>query len=145
MFQPDEFIPLVLTCIILTWSVLTSPIWTRYIVNLNPLTCTQQSKTFMSLKTQMLQYCAFESRIWFNPHSTKPWKPHWLTTHLHAYGNERVTSEASQRSWSDNVWGGRVLTHTERRPQNIYSQEEINLYCIIKLATKISLFSLQIS
>ena len=31
------------------------------------------------------------------------------------------------------------------RPQNIYSQEEINLYCIIKLATEISLFSLQIS
>ena len=28
---------------------------------------------------------------------------------------------------------------------NIYSQEEINLYCIIKLATSISLFSLQIN
>ena len=26
-------------------------------------------------------------------------------------------------------------THSERRPKNIYSQEEINLYCIIKLAT----------
>ena len=38
-----------------------------------------------------------------------------------------------------------VLTHSERRPQHIYSQEEINLYCIIKLATEISLFSLQIS
>ena len=37
------------------------------------------------------------------------------------------------------------LTHSERRPQNIYSQEEINLYCIIKSATEISLFSLQIS
>ena len=37
------------------------------------------------------------------------------------------------------------LTHSERRPQNIYSQEEINLYFIIKLATQISLFSLQIS
>ena len=37
------------------------------------------------------------------------------------------------------------LTHSERRPQNIYSQEEINLYCIIKLATEISLFLLQIS
>ena len=37
------------------------------------------------------------------------------------------------------------LTHSERRPQNIYSQEEMNLYCIIKLATEISLFSLQIS
>ena len=37
------------------------------------------------------------------------------------------------------------LSHSERRPQNIYSQEEINLYCIIKLATEISLFSLQIS
>ena len=37
------------------------------------------------------------------------------------------------------------LSHSERRPQNIYSQEEMNLYCIIKLATKISLFSLQIS
>ena len=39
------------------------------------------------------------------------------------------------------------LTHSERRPQNIYSQEEINLYCIIKLAAEISfkLFSLQIS
>ena len=37
------------------------------------------------------------------------------------------------------------LAHSERRPQNIYSQEEINLYCIIKLAIEISLFSLQIS
>ena len=37
------------------------------------------------------------------------------------------------------------LTHSEQRPQNIYSQEEINLYCIIKLATEISLFLLQIS
>ena len=37
------------------------------------------------------------------------------------------------------------LTHSEQRPKNIYSQEEINLYCIIKLATEISLFSLQIS
>ena len=27
------------------------------------------------------------------------------------------------------------LTHSERRPKNIYSQEEMNLYCIIKLAT----------
>ena len=35
------------------------------------------------------------------------------------------------------------LTHSERRPQNCYSQEEINLYCIIKLATEICLFSLQ--
>ena len=31
------------------------------------------------------------------------------------------------------------------KTQNIYSQEEINLYCIINLATEISLFSLQIS
>ena len=38
-----------------------------------------------------------------------------------------------------------TLTHSERRPQNRYSQEEMNLYCIIKLATDISLFSLQIS
>ena len=37
------------------------------------------------------------------------------------------------------------LSHSEQRPQNIYSQEEMNLYCIIKLATEISLFSLQIS
>ena len=37
------------------------------------------------------------------------------------------------------------LTHSERRPQNIYYQEEMNIYCIIKLATEISLFSLQIS
>ena len=44
-----------------------------------------------------------------------------------------------------NLNGGWVLTHSERRPQNIYSQEEMNLYCIIKLATDISLFSLQIS
>ena len=36
------------------------------------------------------------------------------------------------------------LTHSERRPPNIYSKEE-NLYFIIKLATQISLFSLQIS
>ena len=27
------------------------------------------------------------------------------------------------------------LTYSERRPQNIYSQEEMNLYYIIKLAT----------
>ena len=40
---------------------------------------------------------------------------------------------------------GLLLTHLERRPQNIYSQEEMNLYCIIKLAIEISLFSLQIS
>ena len=26
------------------------------------------------------------------------------------------------------------LTHSQQRPPNIYSQEEINLYCIIKLA-----------
>ena len=50
-----------------------------------------------------------------------------------------------------NVWESVVhgvictSTHSERRPQNIYSQEEINLYCIIKLATEMSLFSLQIS
>ena len=37
------------------------------------------------------------------------------------------------------------LTHSEQRPKNIYSQEEMKLYCIIKLATEISLFSLQIS
>ena len=37
------------------------------------------------------------------------------------------------------------FTHSERRPQNIYSQEEINLYCVIKLATGISIFSLQSS
>ena len=37
------------------------------------------------------------------------------------------------------------LTHSERRPKNIYFQEEINLYCIIKLATEISVFSLRIS
>ena len=30
-----------------------------------------------------------------------------------------------------------LLTHWERRPQNIYSQQEINLYCIIQLATEI--------
>ena len=35
-----------------------------------------------------------------------------------------------------------ILTHSEWRPQNIYSQEEMNLYCIIKLATEISLFLL---
>ena len=27
---------------------------------------------------------------YFNPPSTNPCKPHWLTTHPHAYGNERV-------------------------------------------------------
>ena len=32
------------------------------------------------------------------------------------------------------------LTHSERSPQNIDSQEEINLYCIIKLATEISYY-----
>ena len=28
-------------------------------------------------------------RIFLNPHCAKPCKHHWLTTHLHAYGNER--------------------------------------------------------
>ena len=37
------------------------------------------------------------------------------------------------------------LAHSERRPPNIYSQVEINLYCIIKLATEISLFLLEIN
>ena len=37
------------------------------------------------------------------------------------------------------------LTHSEQRPQNIYSHKEINLDNIINLATEISLFSLQIS
>ena len=32
------------------------------------------------------------------------------------------------------------LTHSERRPQNIYSQEEMNLYCIIKLETEFLYF-----
>ena len=39
----------------------------------------------------------------------------------------------------------KMLTHSERRPQNIYSLEEKTLYFIIKLATQISFFSLQIS
>ena len=38
-----------------------------------------------------------------------------------------------------------LLTHSEQTPQNSYSQEEMNLYCIIKLATEINLFSLNIS
>ena len=42
-------------------------------------------------------------------------------------------------------WNYNGLNLSEWRPQNIYSQEEVNLYCIIKLATEISLFSLQIS
>ena len=37
------------------------------------------------------------------------------------------------------------LTHSGQRTQNIYSQEEINLYWVIKLAIEISLFSLQFS
>ena len=28
-----------------------------------------------------------------------------------------------------------LLTHSERRPPNIYSQEELHLFCVIKLAT----------
>ena len=32
------------------------------------------------------------------------------------------------------------LTHSERKPQHIYSQEEINLYCIIKLIGKKKFF-----
>ena len=51
-------------------------------------------------------------------------------------GNTPFNKENSFKSQWD-------LTHSEWRPQNIYSQEEINLYCIIKLATEISLFSLQ--
>ena len=39
----------------------------------------------------------------------------------------------------------KTVTYSEQRPQNIYSQEEMNLYCIIKLATYISVCSLQIS
>ena len=39
-----------------------------------------------------------------------------------------------------------TLTHSEQRPPNIYSLEEKKkIYFIIKLATQISLFSLQIS
>ena len=38
-----------------------------------------------------------------------------------------------------------MLNPFRTKTPNIYSQEEINLYCIIKLATEISLFSLQIS
>ena len=37
------------------------------------------------------------------------------------------------------------LTHSGQRTQNIYWQEEINLYWVIKLAIEISLFSLQIN
>ena len=33
-----------------------------------------------------------------------------------------------------------LLTHSEWRPQNFYSQEEMNLYFIIKLATEILYF-----
>ena len=47
--------------------------------------------------------------------------------------------------YSSKVWGCVLLTHSEWRPPNNYSQEEINLYFIIKLATQISSFSLQIS
>ena len=38
-----------------------------------------------------------------------------------------------------------LLTHWEQRPHYIYCYEGINLYCIIKLTTYISLFSLQFS
>ena len=31
-----------------------------------------------------------------NPHSTKPCNPHWLTTHLQAYGNERVNPHSTK-------------------------------------------------
>ena len=55
---------------------------------------------------------------------------------------ENLSFESLPHTW--NKKGLSFLT-SERRPQNIYSQEEMNLYCIIKLATEISLFSLQIS
>ena len=51
--------------------------------------------------------------------------------------------------WSEGgLWGVWVqvrINLLRMKPPNIYSQEEINLYCIIKLATYMSLFSSQIS
>ena len=48
------------------------------------------------------------------------------------------------KSRHDVFWRTNALK--ERRPQNIYSQEEVinKPLCIIKLATEMSLFSLQI-
>ena len=57
----------------------------------------------------------------------------------------QVEGEREKKAPFHQLRARRILTHSEWRPQNIYSQEEMNLYGIIKLATEISLFSFQIS
>ena len=52
----------------------------------------------------------------------------------YGYGTLNYKMEARE----NHLWR-EGLTHSEQRPQNIYSQKEINLCCIIKLATDISL------
>ena len=42
-----------------------------------------------------------------NPHSIKPYKPNWITTHLHAYGSTTVNRHNSN-TW-DTPWMMRVL------------------------------------
>ena len=46
----------------------------------------------------LIMHCSWNIIEWLNPHSTKPCKPHWLTTHVHAYGNERVKKGPLWRS-----------------------------------------------
>ena len=64
-----------------------------------------------------------------------------------SYSSSSSTSSSSHSSSSHSSSHSSFpsLTHSEWRHQNIYSQEEINLYFIIKLATQNYLFSLQIS
>ena len=76
-------------------------------------------------------------------------RPKWVNDRLKCYTGLLWQKEATLENDISRKWAKCVcvyidinailscadLTHAERRPQNIYSQEEINLYCIIKLAT----------
>ena len=73
-------------------------------------------------------HCCFLT-VFFNPHSTKPCKLHWLTTHLHAYGNERVKY---QHLWYSQLRARRVLmlsnlfrTRRALSPQTLYSNNAL--------------------
>ena len=56
----------------------------------------------------------------------------WSRKALNTAPISGVRSIVSDRIADEWRWCVAGLTHSERRPQNIYSQEEINLYCFIK-------------
>ena len=65
-----------------------------------------------------------------NPHSTKPCKPHWLTTHLHAYGNERVNPHSTQQYYTPHS----LTTHL-----HVYGNGRVNPYSTMYYYTPIDL------